>query len=81
MIWFTIHIHRSYIFRSRFRNSINLNHDITAPKAVYQQNKHQRQISSVPTSIRDLSINSDIDQNVIKNSQIILIRHNKTSSY
>jgi hypothetical protein len=81
MIWFTIHIHRSYIFRSRFRNSINLNHDITAPKAVYQKNKHQRQISSVPVSIKDLSVNGNINQSVKKTSQVVLIRHNKTSSY
>lgn len=82
MIWFTIHIHRSYIFKSRYTNSITLNHDLEALKAA-DQKKHNRQISSVPVSV-DFLQNSKNQMNSMQNKNqkdIVLIKHSKTSSY
>lgn len=85
MIWFSIHIHRSYIFRSKYTNSITLNHDLTAPKFSNQTSRHKRQISTVPVSIDTLIANSNSRRkkrlNKDSDSPIVLIRHNKTSSY
>ena len=82
MVLFNIHIHRSYIFKSRYTNSITLNHDLEALKAA-DQKKHNRQISSVPVSV-DFLQNSKNQMNLMQNTNqkdIVLIKHSKTSSY
>ena len=100
MLWFTVHVHRSYIFRSIYTNSINLNHDPNAPKATQPANKHNRQISSVPFSVgSSLKIKKNkrtfLDQlkqkqdepkqqqhnQTEQNNDIILISHNRRSSF
>jgi hypothetical protein len=96
MLWFTVHVHRSYIFRSIYTNSINLNHDPNAPKATQPATKHNRQISHVPFSVgSSLKIKKNKikflnqlkqnehepqKQNNGQDNDIVLISHNRLSS-